>query len=174
MSKQNKTAGKTATKNKSRIERDIMNALEQAREIVIRREDTPADTKQKKTNMLSALDRLHKLAQLYRGSTSFTHNDIIYTDGDDRVTIEITGKAFANLKEITELTSKWSEDDYTLSDILRVFCFTDSFLYLHEKRPNANKSNIDIQTLPGFIVEQFVEGEELRSLFESAGFDAVC
>ena len=105
---------------------------------------------------------------------SFMHNDIIYTDGDDRVTIEITGRAFSNLKEITELTSQWSEDDYTPSDILRVFCFTDSFLYLHEKRPNANKNNLGIQTLPGFIAEQFVEGEELRSLFESAGFDAVC
>ncbi len=105
---------------------------------------------------------------------SFTQNDIIYTDGSDRVTIEITGQAFANLKEITELTSKWSEDDYTPSEILRVFCLTDSFLHLYEKRPNANKRNLGIQTLPGFVAEQFVEGEELRSLFESAGFDAVC
>ena len=107
-------------------------------------------------------------------NTSFTLNDIIYTDSNDRVTIEITGRAFSNLKEITELTSKWSEDDYTPSEILRVFCLTDSFLHLHEKRPNADKSNLDIQTLPGFIAEQFIEGEELRSLFESAGFDAVC
>ena len=105
---------------------------------------------------------------------SFTLNDIIYTDSSDRVTIEITGRAFANLNEITEITSKWSEDDYTPSEILRVFCLTDSFLHLYEKRPNVNKSNLGIQTLPGFVAEQFVEGEELRSLFESAGFDAVC
>ena len=104
---------------------------------------------------------------------SFTQNDIIYTDGDDRVKMEITGQAFANLKEITEITNKWAEDDYTPSDILRVFCFCDSFIYMNEKNPNAQNPYTAIQTLTGAIAEQYIEKEELVSLFKSAGFNVL-
>lgn len=170
MSKQNKTAGKTATKNKSRIERDIMNALEQAKEIVIRREDTPADTKQKKTNMLSALDRLHKLAQLYRGGTSFTQNDITFTDGDDRVTIEITGKAFANLKEITEIYNRWNDDDYSPSNTVAQILCGDSWFTLAQKKPDDTTK----QNCCGLLYDIYSDcsdAKELAAALITAGFD---
>lgn len=100
---------------------------------------------------------------------SFALNDIIYTDSSDRVTIEITGRAFANLKEITEITNKWADDDYTPTDILRVFCFHTTFLNLYKKYDENSESGW-IQTLPGAIAEQMVDGEELKILFEAAGF----
>lgn len=101
---------------------------------------------------------------------SFMHNDIIYTDGDDRVTIEITGQAFANLKEIAEITNKWAENDYTLSDMLRTFCLPDSFLYLHDKYPKSAIPYDVVQVLPGAIVAQYGDCDELASIFASAGF----
>lgn len=173
MSNRGQTAGETATNDKSQIERGIMTTLEKARELVIRRADVPADAESKRTDLLSVLDRLHDLAQLYRGSDtkSFTENDITYTNGADRVAITITGQAFANLKEITEITNKWTEDDFTPVGILREFYLTDPFLYLNKKNPNAGKRIYDLhQTLTGAIAEQFDEGKELYRLFESAGF----
>lgn len=174
MKQTSKTAGKTATNDKSQIERGIMTSLEKAREIVIRRADIPADAESKRTDLLSVLDRLHDLAQLYRGddTKSFTENDITYTDGTDRVAITITGRAFANLKEITEITNKWTEDDFTPTGILREFYFTDPFLNLNEKNPNDGKTIYSSsQTLSGAIAAEFSEGAELRRLFESAGFN---
>ena len=96
---------------------------------------------------------------------TFTKNDITFTDNADNVTITISGKAFTNLKEITEITNKWAESDYTPTEILRIFDFPDSFLYLHDRMPEAS-----IQTLPGAIIAQMTDGEELHPLFESAGF----
>lgn len=96
---------------------------------------------------------------------TFTENDITYADGADKVTITISGKAFANLKEITETINKWAKDNYTPTEILRDFCLPDSFLFFHDKMPQAS-----IQTFPGAIVNQLIDGDELRPLFESAGF----
>lgn len=104
-----------------------------------------------------------------RNSKSFTLNDIAFTDGDNRVTIEVTGKAFANLKEITEIYNRWADDDYTPTDILRVFCFHTTFLNLYKKY-DENSERGWIQTLPGAIAAQVVDGEELKMLFEAAGF----
>ena len=169
MSKQSKTAGKTAARNKSRIERNIINALERAKEIVIRREETPAGMERKRMDMLSTFDRLHELSQLYRGGTSFTKDDIIYTDNADNATITITGQAFANLKEITEITNKWANDNYTPTDILRDFCFPSTILNLYKRSDETWKNSYE-QTLAGEVASQMINGHELWQLFEAAGF----
>ena len=104
-----------------------------------------------------------------RNSKSFTLNDITYTDGDDRVTIENTGKAFANLKEITEITNKWADDDYTPSDILRDFCFPSTILNLYKRSDETWKNSYE-QTLAGEVASQMINGHELWQLFEAAGF----
>ena len=100
---------------------------------------------------------------------SFTLNDIIYTDNADNATITITGQAFANLKEITEITNKWSEDDYTPTDILRVFCLPATLLNLYKKSDETWKAAWE-QTLTGGIASQMTNGDELWRLFESSGF----
>ena len=170
MSKQNKTAVKTAARNKSRIERNIINALERAKEIVIRREETPAGMERKRMDMLSTFDRLHELSQLYRGGTSFTQNDITFTDGDDRVTIEITGKAFANLKEITEIYNRWNDDDYSPSNTVAQILCGDSWFSLAQKKPDDTTT----QNCCGLLYDMYSDcsdAKELAAALITAGFD---
>lgn len=101
---------------------------------------------------------------------SFTMNDITYTDGEDRVTIEITGQAFQNLKEMAEIFGRWNGGRESPSEMLRDFCFHTTFLNLYNKKNNDESD----QTLAGAIIAQFCNNEyvcELEQAFEKAGFD---
>lgn len=104
-------------------------------------------------------------------SKSLTVNDITFTEGDDRVTIEITGKAFANLCEITRIFNEWDENDYTPILILNDFCMPSSFMCLGKKRPDEGLAQNVTQVLPGAIAAYFDDGQDsLIDAFEKAGF----
>ena len=97
-------------------------------------------------------------------------NDITYTDEPNAVTIRITGKAFANLKEITAIFNKWDEADNTPADIVRKFMCGDEWLYLDEKKPEPL---LLPQTLAGMMCDAYhgeTDTPELEAAFEAAGF----
>lgn len=100
----------------------------------------------------------------------FTLNDITFTDGDDRVTIEITGKAFANLKEITEIYNRWNDDDYSPSDtVIRVLC-GDWWFNLDQKKLD---DTLD-QNCCGLLYDTYSDcsnAKELEATLIAAGFD---
>ena len=104
-------------------------------------------------------------------TTSTTANGAItFSDEPNAVTIRITGKAFANLKEIAAILNKWDEADNTPADIAHQFMCGDEWLYLDEKKPEALALP---QTLAGGIVCAYDECEDmpqLRKAFEAAGF----
>ena len=98
-------------------------------------------------------------------------NDIVLTDKNDRLVIEITGKAFANLKEIASIYNKWNDDNLTLSEVAEEFMFGDYVLNLNQKKSVALH-----QTFSGIICDAFcdvpdVDVEELKRMFASAEFD---
>lgn len=98
-------------------------------------------------------------------------NDIVLTDKNDRLVIEITGKAFANLKEIASIYNKWNDDNLTLSGVAEEFLFGDYVLNLNQKKSVALH-----QTFSGIICDAFcnvpdVDVKELEGMFASAGFD---
>jgi len=61
-------------------------------------------------------------------------NDIVMSDHDDRVTIEVTGRAFANLKEITRVHNQWCEEECLPSDMIESVLFIDPWFNLQEKK----------------------------------------
>lgn len=96
-----------------------------------------------------------------------------FTDEPNAVTIRISGAAYANLKEIAAIFTKWQVDEQnTPADIVRRFlCNNDDWLYLDEKNPDAPSKP---QTLAGRICCAFDNCEDepqLEAAFNAAGFN---
>lgn len=102
---------------------------------------------------------------------SFTSNDIIYSDGADRVTIEITGAAFANLKEIAEIFSKWSGEELSPASFVfwNYLSRFDAWQHLNEKKPKGEC----MQTLVEEVCDMLCDVDNIDALekaFNAAGF----
>lgn len=101
---------------------------------------------------------------------SFSVNDITYTDGEDRVTIEITGQAFANLKEITEIFNRWNDDDYSPSNTVAQILCGDWWFNLAQKKPDDTTT----QNCCGLLYDIYSDcsdAKELAAALITAGFD---
>ena len=96
------------------------------------------------------------------GEWSFTSNDIIYSDGADRVTIEITGAAFVNLKEIADIFGKWSGEELSPASFVfwNYLGRFDAWQFLSEKKPKSEH----VQTLAGEICDMLCEAENVEML----------
>ena len=95
---------------------------------------------------------------------------IEFSNEPNGVTIRITGKAFTNLKEITEIFNRWDEADNTPADIVREFMCSDEWHYLDEKKP---ETLLLPQTLAGGIVDLYhdcKDATQLEEAFKAAGF----
>lgn len=102
---------------------------------------------------------------------SFTSNDIIYKDGADRVTIEITGAAFANLKKIAEIFNKWSGEELSPASFVywNYLSRFDAWQHLNEKKPKSEY----MQTFAGKICDMLCDADNVDALekaFNAAGF----
>lgn len=97
--------------------------------------------------------------------------DLILTDKQDRVVVEIVDKAFANLREITDILNGMYGDDEntTPAEVVRDFlCGDDLWFNLHVKQPNYEWE----QNLCGGIVEMLDDkyAAKAEAAFNAAGF----
>ena len=100
---------------------------------------------------------------------------IINSNDADRVTIEIAGSAFDNLKEITQIHNLWNGEDLTPAEVVERYLINDAFGQLHSKKAD----NEYAPTLCGIILEYFAnvtnataeEGIQLEGMFKAHGFD---
>ena len=96
---------------------------------------------------------------------------ISFTAAPDRVTITVTGAAFANLREIADVFNRTTGESMTPADILAAFALTSDFSDLARcKEPGGS-----FQTLPASICEAIRTGgeegvDDLAEAFMAAGF----
>lgn len=96
---------------------------------------------------------------------------LVFTDKQDRVMIEIVGKAFANLREITGILNGLYVDceKTTPAEVVKDFlCADNSWFNLHVKQPNYEWE----QNLCGGIVEMLDDkyATKAEAAFNAAGF----
>lgn len=100
-----------------------------------------------------------------------TKNDIVMSDHDDRVTIEVTGKAFANLKEITQVYNQWCAGDCLPSDMIELVFLIDPWFNLQKKKVSEYE-----ESFFGFLCAMYSDEpdiEQLESALSKAGFDTI-
>ena len=104
-----------------------------------------------------------------------TAEAVIIRSDSNRVTIEITGSAFDNLKEIAAIHNSWNGEDLSPEEIVDRYLLDQTFKEL----PNKKASNPVFQTLCGNICGYFADvtaasSDEIKlltNMFEAAGFD---
>ncbi len=97
-------------------------------------------------------------------------DDIYCTDEPNAVTVTIGGKAFENLKRITEIFNAWDENNMTPAELFaREFIERDEkFVNLSEKQPGGFG-----QTAAGAVCAVYGNApdvDDLRTAFSRAGF----
>lgn len=93
----------------------------------------------------------------------------VYADGINSVTITIKGKAFATLKKIAAVFSKWDEEPNTPAEIACRFMIGDAVDSIMNRRPGE-------QSFAGLLVDKYVDFPDhvkLASMFKSAGVPVV-
>lgn len=95
---------------------------------------------------------------------------LVFTDKQDRVMIEIVGKAFANLREITGILNGLDDDDEknTPAEVVKDFlCWGSPWFNLHIKQPEKYEQN-----LCGNIFQLLddTEAQKAEAAFNAAGF----
>ena len=101
-----------------------------------------------------------------RNTVAPSDDGISFTDAPDKVTVTITGAAFANLREIADVFNRTTGESLTPSDILAQFGLTVELTELARCKDGGA-----MQTLPAFVCdgcETFAN--ELAAAFKAAGF----